>query len=160
MFLPVIESFTKWLFWPRFRLTLHMCTAAQVLLYRRESWCLIPSHTCLGSQRGGEMWIAAEIGGRDGILEFFEKKKREGSTWRNVIWFMEYRDVVRSLWCRWKDTGRIKRRWRGHQYCCSIFRDRTFKKIKKRKLGELKETFWWLKLRPARPWPLAGKLTP
>lgn len=42
-------------------------------------------------------------------MEFWNSLKRktrgEGSAWRNVIWFMQHRDVVRSLWCRWKDTG-------------------------------------------------------
>lgn len=66
--------------------------------------------------------------------------KEKGSAWRNVIWFMEYRDVVRSLWCRWKDTGRIKRRWRGREYCSPVFGEWTSKK-KKKKLENLKRHF-------------------
>lgn len=35
---------------------------------------------------GGEMWIATEIGGRDGILEFFEKNKKEKVA-RGGMWY-------------------------------------------------------------------------
>lgn len=139
MFLPVIEPFTKWLFWLRFRLTLHTCTTDRVLLYHRESWRLIPSHTCLGNQRGGEMWIATEIGGRDGILEFFEKNKKEKVA-RGGMWYDSWSRGTSWGLCDAAGKTQVekKRRRRGHEYGSSVFRERTSKKIIYKKTRRIK----------------------
>lgn len=101
-------------------------------------------------------------------MEFWNSLKRktrgEGSAWRNVIWFMQHRDVVRSLWCRWKDTGGKKSRRRSHEYFSSVVRERTCEKLKNcqkkmKKTGSKRDVLMSKTSTPAALTP-AGKLTP